>query len=111
MEIRYNDKICIYTPLISKLSDFECEKLFKKMEGDSRKIALDLGYTSDITIDFIERIKNLCTKREIGIFNISSDIFALFNFMKIDKSARLFVSELDFEEDCRQLLNRSFSIV
>ena len=111
MEIRYNDKICIYTPLMSKLSDFECKKLFKKMEDDSRKIALDLNYTNDITVDFIEHIKDLCTKKEVGIFNISSDVFTLFNFMKIDKTARLFVSELDFEEDCRQLLNRNFSIV
>ena len=59
---------------------------------------------------FKHELKSISCK-DLGIFNISSDIFVLFNIMDIDKYAKIFVSELDFEEDARRLINRKFTII
>ena len=45
------------------------------------------------------------------MFNIPSDLFVLFNVMNLDKSLELFVSEMDFEENAHQLINRKFKVV
>ena len=111
MEIRDNDKFYIIAPLSSKLDKHESERLISEVCAETRNIGLDLRYVCDCTIDFIESIKQICTTKNLSIFNIPSDIFAIFNYMKLDKYANLFVSELDFEEDKRQLINRSFSVV
>ena len=93
-----------------KLS-FPFSKLFEKILADSRKIAIDLAYVNDCTIDFIECLKKVSQTKKIGIFNIPSDIFVLFNTMKLDKEVELYVSELDFINSSHQLLNRNFSLV
>lgn len=111
MEIRDNDKICIFAPLSSKLNKHESVRLLKNIMNETRTIAIDLSYVEECTIDFINIIKEICTHKRLGIFNIPSDIFALFNVMQIDKCADLFVSEIDFKEDKRQLINRRFSII
>ena len=111
MEIRDNEKVCIITPLSTKINEYETSKIIKEISNESRSVALDLSCVQDCTIDFLEKLQNICSIKKIGIFNISSDLFALFNVMNIDKFAKLFVSELDFEEDARQIINRRFKIV
>ena len=109
MEIRENEKICIIAPICSKIDAYKTKKILEEIESEHRQIALDLAYVSDCSIDFIDALKNL--KKKIGLFNISSDIFVLFNVMNLDKTTKLFVSEIDFEEDSRQLVNRKFTLV
>lgn len=111
MEIRENDTICIFAPLNNKLGIRETKRLINKLQKESRNIALDLTNVTDCTIDFFENIKNLALQKKIGIFNINSDIFALFLTMNLDKSLKLFVNEIDFQENSRQLLKREFSLV
>jgi hypothetical protein len=111
MEIReYNDTY-ILTPLSPRMDKRETQRLFSNIAFENKKIALDLGYVQDCTIDFLEKIKEFALQNEIGVFNIQSDLFALFNFMDLDKSVGLFVSESDFVENARRLINRKFSIV
>ncbi len=111
MEVRYNNKICIFAPLSSKLDKRVCQRLFSKLSAENRQIALDLSYVNDCTVDFCEALTDLAKEKNIGIFNIPSDIFALFNIMNIDKCTNLFVSEIDFEENSRRLIRRKFSFV
>lgn len=111
MEIRDNEKVCIYAPLSPKLDKRESSRLLKEISAESRQVALDLRFVQDCTIDFIESLKEIASTKKIGIFNIPSDIFVLFNIMKIDKTVKLFVCEPDFEENTRQLINRQFSLV
>lgn len=111
MEIRDTEKVCIFAPLSSKLDRYESSRIFNKLSKESRKIALDLRFTEDCTIEFIESLKEMAKMKNIGVFNIPSDIFVLFNVMQVDKFVRLFVSESDFEENTRQLINRQFSII
>ncbi len=109
MEIKISEKFCILTPLNPKLDKYYTSKLQEEISRYSElRIGLDLTYVSDCTFDFFEMIKNLKT---ISLFNIHSDIFTLFNIMKIDKIANLYVSELDFKTDKHRLLNRAFCIV
>ena len=111
MEIRYDDKICIFAPLTAKLDKRACIRLFSKLDEEQKHVGLDLSYVQDCTIDFCEAIIDISKKKNIGIFNITSDIFALFNIMNIDKAANLYVSELDFEENSRRVINRKFCTV
>jgi anti-anti-sigma regulatory factor len=110
MEIRDNDKICIFAPLSPNLDKYESARLAKNINSESREVAIDLQYVEDCTIDFIELLRKISKIKEIGIFNIPSDIFTLINIMGIDKVVKIFVNELDFEENQRQLINRRFSI-
>ena len=111
MEIRDNENLCIYAPLSPKLNSYESKRLFNELANDSRIVGIDLSYVCDCTIDFIEELKALSKIKNIGIFNIPSDIFTLFNFMNLDKTAELYVSELDFLEGSRKLINRKFAVV
>ena len=111
MEIREHDNIYIITPLSDKLDARESFRLSKEVLAENKRISLDLSQVHDCTIEFIEALKEIAKTKEIGIFNISSDLFALFNFMNMDKYVQLFVCETDFEENARQLVNRKFSII
>ena len=110
MEIIQKENISIITPYSPKLGKHESKILFEKINQQGDLVAINLGFVSDCTIDFIETLKKIPNKH-IGIFNIPSDIFAIFNVMKIDKTIALYTSELDFEEQKRQLINRKFSII
>lgn len=113
MEIRSNDKIYIIAPLSEKLGQYETNRIKKEIftETSCENIALDLARVSDCSIDFIETLKELSKSKKIGVFNIASDVFALFNYMNLDKNVNLFVSELDFIENARQIINRKFQLV
>lgn len=111
MEIRDNDKFCIFAPLGGKLDNRESMRLLNEIFHETRQVGIDLKYVYDCTIDFIEILKKTAKSKQISIFNIPSDIFVLFNVMKLDKTVNLFVSELDFEENQRRLINREFKLV
>lgn len=110
MEIRENSDVFIITPINQNLNDYKVDKIFKKINSETRRVALDLSYVQSCSDCFFSNLLNLKNKN-LSIFNIPSDIFVLFNHMKIDKKIKLFVSELDFEENSRQLINRRFSVV
>ena len=111
MEIRDNTTSCIFAPLSPKLTARESQRLFKEIENEKRAVGIDLKYVYDCTIEFITELKRVGVLKNIGIFNVPSDIFALFNIMGMDKAVKLYVSESDFQEDSRQLLNRKFSVI
>ena len=109
MEIRETEKFCIITPLSPKLNERESLKLETEiLNSTDKRIGIDLSFVHDCTIDFINRIKNL---KNISLFNIPSDIFAILTSMNLDKTIPLFVSEMDFIADKHQLLNRKFTVV
>jgi len=110
MEIRYNKNVCIIAPICKKIDSFKTKCILEKIQNENRQIAIDLAYVQECTIDFIEAIKKLAEKN-LGIFNIPSDVFVLFNIMDLDKTAKLFVSELDFETNSHQIINRKFAII
>lgn len=110
MEIRDNDKICIIAPIRSKIDSYTSKRILERIKRESREVAIDLSYVEDCSIEFIEGLKNLSNKG-IGVFNIPSDIFVLFNIMNLDKTVKLFVSEIDYKEDARQLVNRRFAVI
>lgn len=111
MEIRENRNVFIIAPLCANLTKRDSKRIVEKADNESREVAIDLNYVTNCSIDFIEDLIELSTKKRFGIFNIPSDIFVLFNLMGIDKNINLFVSELDFRENSRQLINRKFSVI
>ncbi len=111
MEIRDNDNFCIVAPLGGKLDKIESERLLREISTETRQVGIDLKYVYDCTIDFIEALKQTTKSKQIAIFNIPSDIFALFNIMNLDKAINLYVSEHDFENNTRRLINRDFKLI
>ena len=109
MEINVKDDCYIITPLSPKLTERETQRLNEELlNAQGSRTALDMSCVQDCTIDFIEEIKN---HKNISLFNISSDIFAILISMNLDKKIKLFVSELDFLNNKHQLLNRKFTLV
>ena len=108
MEIQLKDNTCIITPLSPKLNKHEAERLFDEIDHQREKVGLDLSIVQDCTIDFIEKLK---MHKELSLFNINSDIFALLIKMNLDKELNIFASELDFCENKHKLLSRKFCIV
>jgi len=109
MEINVKDNCYIITPLSPKLTDWETGRLREELANKTmQKTALDMSFVQDCTIDFIDEIKQ---HKGISLFNIHSDIFAILVSMNLDKTLKLFVSEMDFLNDKHQLLNRKFSLV
>ena len=110
MEIRDNEKVCIIAPICEKIDSYKTMRIMERIKSETRRVAIDLNCVQDCTIDFIEAIKSL-SRDDLGIFNIPSDLFALFNVMSLDKSVKLYVSELDFESNSHQLINRKFALI
>jgi len=109
MEITLKDNCRIITPLSSKLTDRESQRLSEELINCYEdRTALDMTYVNDCTIDFIDEISRY---KGISLFNISSDVFAVLTSMNLDKTLKLFVSEMDFLNDKHQLINRKFCIV
>lgn len=109
MEIDLKENCRIITPLSPKLTEWETARLDEEISIDlGQRTALDMSYVHDCTIDFIEALKK---HKNISMFNIHSDIFAILMNMDLDKTIKLFVSEMDFLNDKHQLINRKFSIV
>ena len=109
MEIYVKDKCHIITPLSPKLTNRETQRLNKELQTiQEHRVAIDMSFVQDCTFDFFEEIKNY---KNISLFNINSDIFAILTSMILDKKLKLFVSELDFLNDKHQLLNRKFTLV
>ncbi len=111
MEIKNNEKFCIFAPQCGKLDYNESERLIREISAETRQVGIDLKYVYDCTIEFIEAMKEAAKNKKISIFNIPSDIFVLFNIMKLDRAVNLYVSESDFELETRRLINRNFQLV
>ena len=111
MEIREDNSICILTPLSPIIDRRESARILPILQEEEKEVALDLSFVSDCTIDFIEGLKQISKTKSVGVFNIPQDMFVLFNIMDLDKSIKLFVSETDFMDGARRLVNRKFSVV
>ena len=109
MEITLKDNCRIITPLSPKLTERETQRLSEELINCYEdRTALDMSFVQDCTNDFIDEIR---MHKGISLFNVNSDVFAILTSMNLDKTLKLFVSELDFLSDKHQLINRKFSIV
>lgn len=112
MEIIASDNLCILKPYSPLLNKRESLRIFEKIKSlNITSVGLDLSSVEECTIDFLTDLKKISDDVKIGVFNIQSDIFALFSFMKFDKNVELYVNELDYKDAERRLLIRRFNLV
>ncbi len=109
MEIITNNEYCIITPFAQKADKYEMERIYHTVSAcHAKRVALNLGYVKDCTIDFLEGLGKI---ENISLFNIPSDIFVIINCMNLDRIFNLYVSKLDFINKKRRILNRKFSVI
>ena len=112
MEINSTDKMCIVTPLSPKLDERECSRIFSALSCyNVPTIGFDFSFVESCSFDFLDKIKEIAKIYKVGFFNIPSDLFAILNFMNLDKTIKLYVNYEDFTQDKHQLINRRFAIV
>lgn len=112
MEITLSKHHCIIKPFAKKIDLRECKRILEAV-ADVRGNALgfDLSFVEECSFEFIDYLKNISSEIEISLYNIPSDVFVLLSFMKLDKSVKLFVNEIDFKASSHQLIMRKFSVL
>ena len=89
---------------------FRLRKILSKLPLN-KSIALNLHEVDSICVEFLEFLKDTSTNRCISLTNIQSEIFVLLNLTKYDKFAPVFLSDTDFLDQKRVLINRRFSVL
>jgi hypothetical protein len=89
---------------------FKLQKILNEFPFD-KSIALNLNDVDSICVEFLDLLKETSRKRRISLTNIQAEIFVLLNLTKYDKFAPLFLSDIDFLEQKRALINRRFSVL
>ena len=75
----------------------------------SKDIAIDMGNVCSISDKFLEMINT--AENKFTLLNTPADILVIINLTNSDKNVKLFTTNIDLEEDKRELRNRKFSLV
>lgn len=108
-----NDVCCIlklHSHVLSFDLIFRLKKILKKIP-DNKPFALNLQDVYYVGNEFLEFLKESAKVKKISIINLHSEIFALLNLTKYDEYANIFLSNTDFLEQKRELLNRRFCLL
>ncbi len=81
----------------------------QKKEKTYNSVVIDMSKIQVLTTEFFDLI-NGCPNKII-LINTSAEILAVLNLMGYDKKLKLFVNNIDMEEDRRELRNRKFHVV
>jgi len=74
-----------------------------------KPLAIDLQQVKTCCRELFELLNK--SKRKLFLINVPSEIYTMINLLEYDKNTGVFVSELDLEENKRELKNRKFAIV
>ena len=89
---------------------FKLKKILKDIPSD-RPIALNLNDVDCVCVEFLEFLREVSSLRHFSLTNLQSEILVLLNLTKYDKFAPIFLSDIDFLEQKRALLNRRFVVL
>lgn len=109
MEVIVSNNNYIITPLTPKLDERETQRLKEEIcAARELPVGIDLSFVKECSVDFIDTVINT---KNISLFNIPSDIFALLTIMNVDKNINLYVSKLDFLAGKRRIVKRNFTLL
>ena len=94
----------VISPYFVKIID----DLLKKT-SNTKKFAINMEHVTSCCNDFFDFLQK--KKKKIILVNTPSEILALLNLTRTDKSVELFQSEIDMEENKRSMINRKFAII
>lgn len=86
------------------------EKIFKSIPKNN-PIALNMQNVNFINEDFLIFLKQSSADRKISLMNLQSELYVLLNLTNYDKYAKIFISENDFLDNKRAIINRKFSVL
>lgn len=89
---------------------FELEKLLDDF-SESKAIVLNLDEVAFVCSDFLEFLKKISSSRKISLTCLHSEILVLLNLTEYDKFVSIFLTDFDFLQQKRELLNRKFAVV
>ena len=77
----------------------------------AKKFAINMEHVTSCCNEFFDFLQNHTRKRKITLVNTPSEILALLNLTRTDKSVELYQSVIDMEENKRSMINRKFAII
>jgi len=89
---------------------FKLRKFLNQFPSN-KSVALNLHDVDYICVDFLEFLKETSKSRNLALTSLQSEILVLLNLTKYDNFAPIFLNDIDFLEQKRELLNRRFSVV
>jgi len=115
MKISYNENsmgciLKLHSNILSFDLLFKLKKILNEFPSD-RQIALNLHDVDFICIEFLEFLKETSSLRRLSLTSLQSETLVLLNLTKYDNFAPIFLSDVDFLEQKRALLNRRFVVL
>lgn len=92
------------------LSDDEVLRLktFLLKNSPSKRIAIDLGNIKIAHNCFFAMLKEFAASKKLSLFNIPTDVNLLLYLMNYNSYIKLYVNEMDFIDQKRELIYRNF---
>lgn len=108
-----NNSNCILCPISDEVSlelVLRMEEILKGLPIN-KSLALNLKNIGVICVEFLDFLKEFSPQKQISLFNLQSEVFVVLNLTKYDKFANIYLSDIDFNERKREMLNRRFSLL
>jgi len=108
-----NSKGCIlrlHSSILTFDLVFKLKKILNELPSDL-PIALNLQDVDYICVEFLEFLRESSRFKSLSLTSLQSELLVLLNLTKYDNFAPIFLSDVDFLEQKRVLLNRRFSLL
>jgi len=89
---------------------FKLEKMLSEIPS-GKPIALNLHGVDCICVEFLEFLRETSSQKRLSLTSLQSELLVLLNLTNYDNFAPIFLSDVDFLEQKRALLNRRFSLL
>ena len=111
--IKENAKKCIikiHAVDLSAETIFRVKKLMRRV-SPQKAIALNLEKIESITPEFLSFIKLCERKQKLSLTETPCEVFAILNLTQYAKFVNMFLTDKDFYEHKRTLIERNFKLV
>lgn len=108
-----NNAGCILNLHSNKLTFESVVVLQKKIKElpTNKSVALNMKNVDFICIEFLDFLKESARLKRVSLTCLQAEILVLLNLIQYDKFAPIFLTDSDFLNQKRELLNRRFLVV
>lgn len=110
---RENSTSCIFklhSNVLTLELVFRLKKILKRAPKN-KNIALNLQHVESFCAEFLEFLREFSKQNKLSVINLQAELFVLLNLTQYDEFAHIYLTDTDFVESKRALLNRRFSVI